>query len=100
MLAGELVVLRVLLASHPKEMYGLEIVKASEGRVGRGVVYVYLERLEDSGFVASREAEVSDPRVVIKRRLYRLTDKGHRKLRDVEGEVPGGLFNPMPSPAS
>lgn len=65
-----------ILQRERREMYGLEIVKASQGRVKRGTVYVDLDLLEDHGYVVSRE-EPQDPppSLTIKRRLYRLTGK-------------------------
>ena len=37
------------------ELYGLQLVAASRGRLKRGTVYVTLGRMEDKGFIASRE---------------------------------------------
>jgi DNA-binding PadR family transcriptional regulator len=49
----EVAILR-LLNSEPTGMYGLEIVKASGGKLARGTVYVTLGRMEEKGFVRSR----------------------------------------------
>lgn len=40
-----------ILRKHNKQMTGLDIVKASDGRIGRGVVYTILSNMEDEGFV-------------------------------------------------
>lgn len=57
------------------EMYGLELVNGSEGRLKRGTVYVTLSRMGDKGFVESRpEKRPSSPG--LPRRLYRPTGYG------------------------
>lgn len=67
-----------LLDAHG-ELYGLQLVKLSEGRLGRGTVYVHLSRLEDEGLVSSREEDdVPDARVGLRRRLYKITPQGRR----------------------
>ena len=58
-----------------KEMYGLEMVKASE-RLTRGSIYVILNRMEDKGLVTSRVSEASGPRAG--RRIYAITGLGQR----------------------
>jgi DNA-binding PadR family transcriptional regulator len=75
----EMAILR-LLTSAPKGLYGLELVRGSEGEIKRGTVYVLLERLRDKGFVTSRDvappARVGGPA----RPVYRLTALGQRTL--------------------
>jgi DNA-binding PadR family transcriptional regulator len=63
-----------LLASRP-HMTGLEIVRASNGQLSRGSVYVYLGLMEENGLVTSSTGAGGMPR----RRLYTLTEYGHRK---------------------
>jgi len=58
-----------LLAASPGAMYGLDLVKQSRGRLGRGTVYVWLVRLEDRGLVSS--VPTFD-----RRRLYSITSAG------------------------
>ena len=36
------------------ELYGLQLVAASKGRLKRGTVYVTLGRMEEKGFITSR----------------------------------------------
>ena len=79
----ELLILRILLKHHPKEMYGLEIVKESEGKLHRGVIYVHLARMEEIGEVSSRE-EFPTPDIGIPRKLYRLTNGGYKRVREAE----------------
>jgi DNA-binding PadR family transcriptional regulator len=63
------------------ERFGLELVEASEGRVKRGSVYVLLARMEDKGFVESRQEERQPGAIGLPRRLYRATPYG-LKVRD------------------
>jgi PadR family transcriptional regulator PadR len=72
-------ILRLLIARG--ESYGLALVKGSDGRLRRGTVYVTLDRMEEKGFVESREEETPPADYVgIKRRLYRTTGAGVRAL--------------------
>jgi DNA-binding PadR family transcriptional regulator len=63
------------------EMYGLELVRKSEGRLKRGTVYVMLGRMEDKGLVESRVEDSTPDQVGIPRRLYRPTGLGVRAQR-------------------
>lgn len=64
------------LLIHRGEMYGLEMVRASH-ELKRGTVYVTLARMEDAGYVESREVrEPGEPG--LPRRLYRATGLGER----------------------
>ena len=58
-----------------KEMYGLEMVKASD-RLTRGSIYVILNRMEDKGLVSSRAAETAGPSAG--RRIYSITGLGQK----------------------
>ena len=66
------------------ERYGLDLVRASDGRLRRGGIYVTLDRMEDMGLVSSRQeqpGEVIDRAQAytgIPRRLYKLTERGLR----------------------
>ena len=64
--------------------YGLAIVKASHGATKRGGVYVSLGRLEDEGFVKSRQEEVTPDYIGIPRRMYQISELGRRRLEGVE----------------
>ena len=67
-----------LLIGHGAEMYGLEMVARSGGRLSRGSVYVLLDRLEERGLVSSRVEERTPGTSGIARRLYRPTGYGRR----------------------
>ncbi len=88
-------ILQVLLHNHPKEMRGLEIVEQSEGKVPRGTVYSYLYELEKVGEIASRPEEKTEEGK-IRRRLYRLTDKGVKRVCGARSEK---RFFGIPIPA-
>ena len=60
------------------EMYGLELVTASKGRLKRGTVYVTLGRMEEKGFVASRLEDAPPDAGGLPRRLYEATALGRR----------------------
>jgi len=62
------------------EMYGLQLVKASGGRLKRGTVYVTLGRMEEKGYVESRPEARHVGAIGLPRRLYRPTGLGLRVL--------------------
>jgi DNA-binding PadR family transcriptional regulator len=61
-----------------RERYGLELVDASRGSLKRGSVYVILARMEEKGFVESRQEERSSGTSGLPRRLYRATPYGRK----------------------
>ena len=63
------------------EMFGLEMVEASEGGLKRGTIYVTLQRMADKGYVESREVPRTMPEIGIPRRKYFATGLGHRVYR-------------------
>jgi PadR family transcriptional regulator PadR len=66
-----------------KEMYGLQLVAASQRRLKRGTVYVTLGRMEEKGYVTSRrEDRPPDPGNAGSpvRRVYEATALGRRVL--------------------
>jgi DNA-binding PadR family transcriptional regulator len=58
------------------ERYGLELVEASGGALKRGSVYVTLARMEEKGFIESRQEERERGASGPPRRLYRTTPYG------------------------
>lgn len=78
----ELVVLS-LLRDEPRGMYGLEMVKASNGELARGTVYVLLGRLEEKGYVRSWVKGQPD-HPGLPRPRYALTAPGRRVLEAAE----------------
>ena len=61
-----------------RERYGLELVDASRGTLKRGSVYVILARMEEKGFVDSKQEERSAGTSGLPRRLYRATPYGRK----------------------
>lgn len=78
----ELIVLRLLRDGAPK-MYGLELVKASEGQLGRAAIYVTLSRMETKGFL-KRSTPAKDDHPGMPRPRYRITALGEKVLRAKE----------------
>jgi DNA-binding PadR family transcriptional regulator len=69
-----------LLTEHG-ETYGLGLVASSDGKLKRGTVYVTLGRMEDKGYVESRQEAQSTEAVGLPRRLYKPTAKGAAVLK-------------------
>ncbi len=63
-----------LLVEHG-ELFGLAMVEASGGRLKRGTVYVTLGRMEDKGYLESRQEPLPPGATGLPRRLY--TPTGH-----------------------
>ena len=68
-----------LLAAH-EEMFGLQMVEASEGRLKRGTVYVTLGRMQEKGYLESRQEPLPEGAIGLPRRLYRPTGLALRVL--------------------
>jgi DNA-binding PadR family transcriptional regulator len=75
----ELVVLG-LLRDGPSNMYGLELVKASKGKLGRAAIYVTLARMETKGFL-KRHTPLQDEHPGLPRPHYKITALGEKALR-------------------
>jgi DNA-binding PadR family transcriptional regulator len=73
-----------------RERYGLELVDASDGTLKRGSVYVILARMEEKGFVDSRQEERAPSTSGLPRRLYRATPYG-RKVHGAFGMLRDAL---------
>jgi PadR family transcriptional regulator PadR len=81
--AKEALILQLLGRS--REMYGLELVAASDGGLKRGTVYVTLGRMERKGFVTSAPEPESPPGGGLPRRLYSATPHGRQVLAALTG---------------
>ena len=62
------------------ELYGLQFVAASKGRLKRGTVYVTLGRMEDKGYIVSRQEDAPRDAGGLPRRLYEPTALGRKVL--------------------
>lgn len=67
----ELLILGMLAGA--SELYGLEMVEASGGKLRRGTIYVTLQRMQEKGYVDSRKESRTAPEIGIPRRLYSIT---------------------------
>ena len=63
-----------------QQMYGLQLVTASRGKLKRGTVYVTLGRMEDKGYIASKLDDPPPGAGGLPRRLYEPTPLGRRML--------------------
>jgi len=68
-----------LLAAHD-ELFGLQMVELSEGRLKRGTVYVTLGRMQEKGLLESRQEAQPAGAIGLPRRLYRPTGLALRAL--------------------
>ena len=75
----EILILEMLMDKD--EMFGLEMVEASEGGLKRGTIYVTLQRMADKGYVESREEPRTLPEIGIPRRKYFASGLGQRVYR-------------------
>jgi PadR family transcriptional regulator, regulatory protein PadR len=77
--AKEALIVELLSSSGQRgEMYGLELVAASKGRLKRGTVYVTLGRMEEKGLVTSRLEGAPPNAGGLPRRIYSATALGRR----------------------
>jgi DNA-binding PadR family transcriptional regulator len=74
----EALVLELLLRNPAVEMYGLGLVRDSGNRLKRGTVYVTISRMEEKGYVESRQEEPQPDTSGMPRRLYRATGYGQK----------------------
>ena len=68
-----------LLAEHD-ELFGLRMVELSNGRLKRGTVYVTLGRMQEKGYLESRQEPLPPGAIGLPRRLYRPTGVALRIL--------------------
>jgi len=59
-----------LLREHG-EMFGLLLVERSEGRLKRGTIYVTLGRMQEKGYLESRQEPLPPGAIGLPRRLYK-----------------------------
>jgi PadR family transcriptional regulator PadR len=74
----ELLILELLLRHD--ELYGLQLVSESRGRLKRGTVYVTLGRMEDKGYITSKLDDSPPGAGGLPRRIYSATPLGRRML--------------------
>ena len=62
------------------DLFGLELVQRSGGKLKRGTVYVTLGRMQEKGYVTSRTEPLPPGAIGLPRRMYRPTAFGLRVL--------------------
>lgn len=72
----ERLILELLI--HGGALYGLDLVRASEGELKRGTVYVTLSRMADKGYVDHRVEDPPPGETGPPRRIYHATGHGQR----------------------
>lgn len=75
----EQLILDLLISAGP--LYGLQLVKLSEGSLKRGTVYATLTRMETKGYVESEQESLPPGAIGLPRRIYRPTALGKRVRR-------------------
>ena len=75
----EALILEMLVGSG-RELYGLEMVDDSNGKLKRGTIYVTLQRMKEKGLIDSKPEPRPAPEIGIPRRLYWPTGYGQRVL--------------------
>ena len=68
------------IARGHEEMFGLQMVEMSGGQLKRGTVYVTLGRMQEKGYLESRQEPLPDGAIGLPRRLYRPTGLAMRIL--------------------
>ena len=76
--ATERLILELLAAEG--ELFGLQMVELSAGRLKRGTVYVTLGRMQDKGYLESRQETLPEGAIGLPRRLYQPTGYARRVL--------------------
>jgi DNA-binding PadR family transcriptional regulator len=76
--AAERLIVELLVGSD--ELFGLQMVELSGGRLKRGTVYVTLGRMVEKGYLESRQEPLPPGAIGLPRRLYRPTGLAMRVL--------------------
>ena len=75
----EALILELLIED--SELYGLQLVARSKGKLKRGTVYVTLGRMEEKRFITSRLEDAPPDEGGLPRRIYEPTAFGRRVLK-------------------
>ena len=74
----ERLIIELLMAN--RELFGLQMVQLSGGRLKRGTVYVTLGRMAEKGYLESRQEPLPEGAIGLPRRLYRPSGLAMRVL--------------------
>jgi DNA-binding PadR family transcriptional regulator len=77
--AAERLILELLVQNG--ELFGLQMVEQSAGRLKRGTVYVTLGRMQEKGYLESRQEPLPEGAIGLPRRMYRPTGYALRALQ-------------------
>jgi len=75
---AELLIVELLIAHG--ELFGLQMVELAVGRLKRSTVYVTLGRMQEKGYLESRQEPLAPGAIGLPRRLYRPTGLALRIL--------------------
>ena len=85
-----------MMMNEGSELYGLEMLKKSNGRLKRGTIYTTLSRMEDKGLIASKKEASVQEGMTTKRRMYTISGAGVSAFNNFRNEVlgfaSGGIF--------
>lgn len=62
------------------DVYGLDLIKASNGDLKRGTIYRDLSKMEEIGLIKSRKEDEIQPGLSAKRKLFSLCDDVEKKI--------------------
>ncbi|MES1220510.1 MAG: PadR family transcriptional regulator [Bacteroidota bacterium] len=89
----------LVVAASDGEAYGVTIqenlVEKSKKNVNISAVHVSLKRLEDKGFVKSREGGITEERGGRRKKFYTITGLG-RKVLDAQYQLRTSLYKQIP----
>ena len=83
------------------ELFGLQMVEKTGGALKRGTVYVTLGRMQEKGYLESRQEPLPPGAIGLPRRLYRPTGYAVRVLaawHAAERSFAGGPLRPQEAP--
>lgn len=86
----------VELLARQGELFGLQMVEESGGRLKRGTVYVTLGRMQEKGYLDSRQEAMPEGAIGLPRRLYRPTGLALRVLAAWRAAERAFLASPQP----
>lgn len=81
------------------ELFGLQMVETSGGRLKRGTVYVTLGRMQEKGYLESRQEPLPPGGIGLPRRLYRPTGHALRILAAWQAAEQAFAAGPRAEPA-
>jgi PadR family transcriptional regulator, regulatory protein PadR len=78
------------------ELFGLQMVERSGGSLKRGTVYVTLGRMQEKGYLESRQEPLPEGAIGLPRRLYRPTGHAMRVMAAWQAAEHAFMNHPHP----